>query len=210
MAPHTQTVPSRDRASPGPGLVLVLSGLVLLGLALLVVGCVPSLDRAPPGADRGGSADAWSSQGDDGPLYHSDALISTGDMRDADGCDGADDAVTDGVGQEQGAPLADAASPPDSGATGKWYQADSAHCPTHCSGLGLTNGAGPEGAHCMSGEVRSASGIAQGITFTYGCWGPCTPMGKHTATSTGKYCYKPGQKQDGDKTDLTVGCFCRP
>jgi len=94
------------------------------------------------------------------------------------------------------------------GAGSQWYQVNQASCPTYCSGIGKTNGAEPEGAHCMSGEVRSASGIAQGINFTWGCWPSCAPQGLHKAQSQGGYCYKPKQKKDNDPTDRTVGCYC--
>jgi hypothetical protein len=103
--------------------------------------------------------------------------------------------------------------PPDTLApdvnVGKWYQANAKNCPNFCSGLGLANTTSPEGARCMSGEVRPKSGVDQGITFTYGCWGGCAPAaGPVSSSSVGNYCYMPGQKQDNDGTDLTVGCFC--
>ncbi len=99
---------------------------------------------------------------------------------------------------------------PDLVPPGKWYQASSQVCPTFCAGLGRANVASPEGARCMSGEVRPASGVAAGIAFVYGCWPSCAAMGGAIASvSVGTYCYYPGQKQDGDGSDLTVGCFCR-
>jgi hypothetical protein len=107
-------------------------------------------------------------------------------------------------------PPPDTSPPPDSD-PGKWYQVDSVHCPTYCTNMGRKNVKGPEGATCMSGECRSKSGVDQGIKFLYGCSGDgtCSPQGYHEAVSVNQYCYKPTQKQDDDKTDLTVGCFCR-
>jgi hypothetical protein len=79
----------------------------------------------------------------------------------------------------------------------------------------MTNVAGPEGAHSMSGEVRPKSGVDQGIMFTYSCPGAnCSPVSTAMQATTVKnylgtgYCYQPGQKQDADKTDRTVGCYC--
>jgi hypothetical protein len=99
---------------------------------------------------------------------------------------------------------------PDLVPPGKWYQASSQVCPTFCATLGRANVGSSEGARCMSGEVRPASGVAAGIAFVYGCWPACTAMaGTIASVSVGGYCYYPGQKQDGDGTDKTVGCFCR-
>lgn len=93
--------------------------------------------------------------------------------------------------------------------TGRWYQANEANCPTYCTGKGMTNVASVDGCLCVSGEARPQSAIAQGITFTWGCSSTCTAQSNITTQSYGKYCYKPGQKQDDDSTDRTVGCFCR-
>ena len=99
---------------------------------------------------------------------------------------------------------------PDLVDQGQWYQANKATCPTFCGTLGKTSLPGPEGAHCMSGEVRSISGIVQGIQFPWGCWTDCLGQGQHQAQTDGKgHCYMPGQKQDNDDTDFTVACFCR-
>ena len=105
-------------------------------------------------------------------------------------------------------PPPDSAPPPDQD-VGRWYQANQANCPTYCTGKGLTNKPSPDGCRCMSGEARPKSGIAQGIVFTYGTTGTGLAQSGITTTSYGKYCYQPGQKQDDDKTDYTVGCFCR-
>lgn len=86
-----------------------------------------------------------------------------------------------------------------------WYQANQQECVTYCRGMGLNSGLSPEGAQCTSGEnqVNSALGA---IVYTYGTWG--SPGTSVPARSSGAYCYKGGQKQDNDKTDITVGCYC--
>jgi hypothetical protein len=79
--------------------------------------------------------------------------------------------------------------PPDLLPPGKWYQANSQVCPTYCTGIGKANVASPEGARCISGEARPASGVAAGIVFSYGCWPSCTAMGGTIASvSVGIYC----------------------
>lgn len=129
-----------------------------------------------------------------------------------DGQPPAGDGPRDGLPPDTAPP--DTAPPPDLTPTpdqpvGQWYQANAKSCPTFCSGLGKTNTTSPDGARCVSGEMRPASAVAAGITFTYGCWSSCAPMtGAVNSSSVGSYCYVPGQKQDGDGTDLTVGCFC--
>jgi hypothetical protein len=91
-----------------------------------------------------------------------------------------------------------------------WFRVEGESCPEVCDALGLVSDYSPEGAMCASGEVRpeSAIGIVQ---FTKGCWPNCAPDAPGVvvdAASVGKHCYKPGQKRDNDRTDLTVGCFC--
>jgi hypothetical protein len=110
-----------------------------------------------------------------------------------------------------GRAVSEAAAPakPDTLDQGRWYQANQQVCTTFCTTQGKASVAGPEGAHCMSGEVRSASGIMQGIVFPWGCYPDCLGDGPHLATSSGGFCYKPGQKHDNDSTDRTVACFCR-
>ena len=108
-------------------------------------------------------------------------------------------------------PGMDLKPPPDLTQSGKWYQADKKYCVSFCKGKGLTNTASVEGATCMSGEARPASGINQGIKFTYGCWGGCGPMAAplNTASTIGRRCYIVGKPKDADLTDWTVGCFCK-
>lgn len=94
---------------------------------------------------------------------------------------------------------------------GKWVQTNSVDCTTVCRGLGLNNAPSPEGALCVSGEQRVASANGK-ISYTHGTWGTgCvgTAPGQCPQSSVGAFCYAPGQKRDNDRTDRTVGCFCR-
>lgn len=99
---------------------------------------------------------------------------------------------------------------PDKGApVGAWYQANERECIMFCSTLGQKNVPSPNGNRCVSGELRDPSAIAANIGFTYGCWPNCAPQNVTGGASKGKFCYRPGQKDDNDKTDRTVGCFCQ-
>jgi hypothetical protein len=93
---------------------------------------------------------------------------------------------------------------------GNWYQSNSQNCPSRCSGLGKVNTQAPDGARCTAGEWRSPSANGQ-VSFTYGTWGGFCTAGSNACnkSSFGNYCYGIGQTQDGDGTDLTVGCFCK-
>ena len=97
-------------------------------------------------------------------------------------------------------------------ASGRWYNAYAAYCPTFCSGIGQENVPSPEGYSCTSGEQRPWSAIYARVDYSpTGCWHPCQyPEGRAPAVSVSFRCYAPGQKQDNDITDTTVGCFCRP
>ena len=158
-------------------------------LALVLVACMPELNRPEPRDDLGVDV----------------ALPFDLDEADLDRA-GVDRSVDDTSRPDQA--RADR-SPPDA-STGKWYQADSKSCPTFCTGISRENAASPEQAMCMSGEVRPQSGIDAGIKFTYPCWPSCTPMPPPLASkSYGINCYLPSQTQDGDASDHTVGCFCK-
>lgn len=86
-----------------------------------------------------------------------------------------------------------------------WYQANGQECVSFCRSMNLNSGLSPEGAQCTSGETQVNSALGQ-IVYSYGTWGS---VGTNVpARSSGGYCYKGGQKQDNDKTDITVGCFC--
>lgn len=171
--------------------------LVVLGVA----GCIPDLDRGLPGNDVGAEQGV-----PDSFVYASDILrpdtVLPLDLGDHLGDQGSGDTKSD--------PPPDGPSP-DTFA-GKWYQANRHECPALCAGKNLQNVNGPEGGKCMSGEVRPASGIAQGITFHWGCGNnPCSSSSSAVgAKSYGEECYRTGQKQDDDDTDFTVGCFCSP
>jgi hypothetical protein len=93
------------------------------------------------------------------------------------------------------------------GGFGQFYQVNGQECTQFCASQGLRLGVSPEGAQCVSGENRAASAIGQ-IAFVNGCWPNCSGEAFSNAMSDGRFCYKPGQKRDNDRTDVTVGCFC--
>lgn len=88
-----------------------------------------------------------------------------------------------------------------------WQSAVGQECYTFCQSQGLSSKRSPEGAQCVSGENRAASAVGV-VTFVHGCWPNCAPEPVSNAVSVGGYCFKPGQKQDKDRTDITVGCYC--
>jgi hypothetical protein len=181
--------------------------LFLFGLAALAVSCVPELDRTVPDTgvtipDASTSKYDFSFPGSDAPIYPSDVAVGDGLPEAA----AAPDTLVD-CGPDPDLTVTPDQLQPDTFA-GKWYQANSKSCPDFCNSLGMTNKPSPEGTRCMSGEVRPASGINQGIQFSYGCWGGCAPNNPSASSSDGKYCYMPGQKKDNDSSDITVGCFC--
>lgn len=101
------------------------------------------------------------------------------------------------------APAVDAAPP-----TGKWLAAVGQDCASFCSQRGATNVASPDGAKCTSGENIPNSALTGGITYDK-CFPSCNAHVSGTSPrSFGKNCYADGQKQDGDDTDVTRGCFC--
>ncbi len=88
-------------------------------------------------------------------------------------------------------------------------------CNKLCGAQGRQSVPGPEGAFCASGEARPASAIAAGLVFQYGCWptGTCAIATPAVTLNGAKvfhnfYCYFPGEKQDAENTDRTIGCFC--
>jgi hypothetical protein len=91
---------------------------------------------------------------------------------------------------------------------GRWVQTDGQSCQDVCRRQGMAAAKDPGGASCVSGEARPTSAIGQ-VSFVKGCWGACTPMGDIQTESVGPFCYHAGQKRDADKTDRTVGCYCR-
>lgn len=175
--------------------------LVALAALVTLTACPGGLPKDPPGCDGAGCAPATD-------LYASGGYENSSWLPPAwsDGAVGGKDLPA----SKGDLPRADAPPPkPDTLDQGQWVQANQQVCATFCTAKGKASVPGPEGAHCMSGEVRSASGIMQGIVFTWGCFPDCLGEGPHQATSSGGYCYKPGQKKDNDDTDRTVGCFCR-
>lgn len=89
-----------------------------------------------------------------------------------------------------------------------WYPVNGQECYSYCQSIGLFSGVSVEGAQCVSGENRAASAIGK-IAFTHGCWPDCSAQTVSRAVSVGGYCYNPAQSKDNDRTDITVGCFCR-
>lgn len=177
--------------------------LVALAALLALSACPGDLPRDPVHCDGAGcsspSADLDPASGYENSSWLPPAWFDGGSSGNE---------ASGGKGDLKGA--GDAPPPtPDTLDQGQWYQANQQLCATFCTAKGKASVPGPEGAHCMSGEVRSASGIMQGIVFTWGCFPDCLGEGPHQATSSGGYCYKPGQKKDNDDTDRTVGCFCR-
>ena len=95
---------------------------------------------------------------------------------------------------------------PPSGSNG-WYQAAGDNCSSLCSLVGKSSATSPDGAVCASGETIVQSAI-NNLQFTLGCWPQCGAQNNITTFTSSIFCYKPGQKKDGDFTDVTVGCFC--
>ncbi len=64
------------------------------------------------------------------------------------------------------------------------------------------------GGVCASGEARPSSGRDHKlIKYSLGTWGGATVGG---SLVNGNYCYGVGQKQDNDRTDITVAYLCAP
>jgi len=90
---------------------------------------------------------------------------------------------------------------------GGFIQSNGGECNQVCRSAGRFSGLSREGALCASGENRPSSAFGS-IQFIHGVWPNATPEPYNNAASVGGYCYKPGQKRDYDRTDITVGCFC--
>ncbi|NBV49962.1 hypothetical protein EBR03_01535 [bacterium] len=91
-----------------------------------------------------------------------------------------------------------------------WIQTNGQDCKAVCGNLKLESQPSPKSSNrCVSGEVRGDA--TKDIKFPNGTWGSGVEF--FNSNSVGRYCYgrnntKP-QKQDNDRTDLTVGCFCQ-
>lgn len=98
----------------------------------------------------------------------------------------------------------DAGPPP-----GQWFQANGQDCSTFCGTKGLANVASPDGAKCTSGENIPSSAVTAKISYAQ-CFPSCAAhVAGPNPKSVGGNCYADGQKQDGDGSDATRGCFCR-
>lgn len=94
---------------------------------------------------------------------------------------------------------------------GRWVQSNgNKDCNQVCNDQGMKLGSDPFGAMCASGETRPNS-AAGAINFNQGCWGGsgCQGIGNIKSESHGLFCYQPGQRKDADKTDRSVGCYCK-
>jgi len=90
-------------------------------------------------------------------------------------------------------------------------------CKTVCEDAGGTLTPDDNGMTCLSGENDLCPGtIPESITYCWGRWGGCS---NHTYDTTESFlpcilkpfhrtCYRPGQKNDCDKTDISVACHC--
>lgn len=91
----------------------------------------------------------------------------------------------------------------------RWISTQGGSCSSVCQQAGMVSTPYIDGNYCASGEVRPAG--VSGISYSYGAWGSGTEF--TSGQSIGRYCYgsKPGknQKQDNDRTDITVACYCR-
>jgi len=104
-------------------------------------------------------------------------------------------------------PVPPVSSPPQVGY--RWIATDGGTCSSVCQNAGMLSTRFSDGSFCASGEVRPAG--ASGISYSYGTWGSGAEF--TSGQSIGRYCYgsKPGknQKQDNDRTDITVACYCK-
>lgn len=91
----------------------------------------------------------------------------------------------------------------------RWVATNGGTCSSVCQEAGMLSTAFSDGSFCASGELRPAG--ASGISYQNGTWGRGTEF--TAGQSIGRYCYgsKPGrnQKQDRDRTDITVACYCK-
>ncbi len=123
--------------------------------------------------------------------------------------------------------------PPPPPQTGGWYQANNQSCSTFCPSIGKASVTSPQGTMCAAGErVVDPAVVPNHLTYPYGTWGQfsgsvgghyqikvtypgrCTGGGRNgnctqQPSVTYHQCYNNGAKQDGDMTDITVGCYCK-
>ncbi len=198
----------RHRFGYHRGVVLSPSALAAT-LAVLAAGCLPDLSRVVGDAGHPPDHSTWLfEEGGNGQLDQKAQLTESGLKLDVRPLDKSVAPTPD-----QKKPV-DLPPPTPDQPVGRWYAAKQAHCATFCPKQGKASAPGPEGAYCGSGEVRPLSMVAQGdVPFPYGCWPDC--LGQNGAfltnanTTTGGRCYYPGQNQDNDPTDNTVGCYCK-
>lgn len=103
-----------------------------------------------------------------------------------------------------------------SGSTPKegWVTAagSASSCSPVCASVGLNPGLSPEGMACASGENRPMSGTGI-ISYTHGCSSGLGCNGNLPGPTQTHFsdvnCYRNGQTEDGQSTDLTVACYCQ-
>lgn len=95
-----------------------------------------------------------------------------------------------------------------------WIQVNGEDCADTCALFGYRNANGPYGNACTSGEVLDPS--VERVDYLNGCWPDCRSTGRvESARSDGAYCYGVDrlsgrdQDRDDDRTDVTMGCYCR-
>ncbi len=93
---------------------------------------------------------------------------------------------------------------------GGWFNAYTQECDAFCSGIGKANVASLAGYKCASVEARLQASIGiLNFSGASGCWHSCSAPEGRPASSGGIWCWASGQKRDYDRTDKTVGCYCK-
>ncbi len=84
-------------------------------------------------------------------------------------------------------------------------------CSPVCASVGMKPGISPEGMSCASGENRPMSGTGI-ISYAHDCASGLGCNGNMSGTTqthlSDVNCYRDGQAEDGQLTDMTVACYC--
>ena len=85
-------------------------------------------------------------------------------------------------------------------------------CAPVCASVGLNPGLSAEGMSCASGENRPMSGTGT-ISYIHDCAGGLGCNGNLPGPTETHFsdinCYRGGQSEDGQLTDITVACYCQ-
>jgi hypothetical protein len=85
-------------------------------------------------------------------------------------------------------------------------------CAPVCASAGLNPGISPEGMSCASGENRPMSGTGT-ISYIHDCSSGMGCNGNMPGPTQTHYadinCYRNGQTEDSQLTDITVACYCQ-